>query len=97
MVVQVIPGSYRPNIHGWFELSRAQYLTVPRSILEAMPEEWQYKFAALLDELDDTFDWRPKEGRYWCRLKDGDGRFVTDPLMEYRRPDVEHIESLRTK
>ena len=82
-------------VHTWFELSYAQYLTVPRSILEAMPDEWQERFVACLEELDETFDWRPREGRYWCRLRDGSGRFADDPLMEYRRPNYRHIESLR--
>lgn len=49
-----------------------------------MPLEWQYKFTELLNELDDTIDWRPDSGRYWVRLKDGKGRYVHDPLMEYR-------------
>lgn len=70
----------------WFELSYAQYLTVPRSVMEAMPYEWQKKMAGLLFEMDARIDWRPKEGRYWCRLKDGKGRFVHDPFMEYRHP-----------
>lgn len=83
------------DIHLWFELTYAQYLTIPRSVLEAMPDEWQEKMAALLDELDDTFDWRPKEGRYWVQLRDGKGRYAEDPLMEYRHPDQEYIESLR--
>jgi hypothetical protein len=86
---------FNKTIHDWFELTYAQYLTVPRSILEAMPEGWQDRFVALLEELDDTFDWRPEAGRYWCRLKDGDGRFVHDPFMEYRRPDRDAIERAR--
>jgi hypothetical protein len=28
-------------IHNWFELTYAQYLTIPRSILQSMPVEWQ--------------------------------------------------------
>lgn len=84
-------------ISAWFELTYAQYLTVPRSILEAMPAGWQARMAECLQELDETFDWRPKEGRYWCRLKDGNGRFVDDPLMNYRRPQRDYIESLRRK
>lgn len=72
-------------IHGWFELSYAQYLTIPRSVLQSMPREWQAKFARLLDQLDETIDWRPKEGRYWVGLKDERGRFVHDPLMDYER------------
>lgn len=72
-------------IHAWFELSYAQYLTIPRSVLQSMPVKWQQKFVDLLVELDDTIDWRPNEGRYWVRLKDGQGRFVHDELMDYQR------------
>ncbi len=82
-------------IHYWFELSYAQYLTIPRSILEAMPHEWKERMAKCLRELDDQIAWRPKEGRYWCRLKDDNGRFITDPLMNYRHPDKEYIDSLK--
>lgn len=82
-------------IHLWFELSRAQYLTIPRSIMEAMPEDWQHKMANLLNELDSTYDWRPNEGRYWVRLKDDKGRYVSDPLMQYRHPDKNYIQSLK--
>lgn len=46
---------FRNNVHGWFELSYAQYLTIPRSVLEAMPEDWQFKFVELLEQLDKTF------------------------------------------
>lgn len=49
----------------WFELSYAQFLTVPRVVLEAMPDAWQGQLAALMVEMDATFDWRPKEGRYF--------------------------------
>lgn len=70
----------------WFELSYAQYLTVPRSVMQAMPLEWQKRMAVCLAELDETIDWRPKEGRYWVRLKDDKGRYLTDPLQEYRHP-----------
>lgn len=85
------------DIHSWFELTYAEYLTVPRSILEAMPESWQQQMAALLDEMDATFDWRPHEGRYWVTLNDARGRFVRDPLRQYRHADTEYIESLRQK
>lgn len=72
-------------IHGWFELSHAQYLTVPRSVLQSMPLEWQRRFVECLQELDDTMDWRPSEGRYWVQLRDGDGKRVADPLADYER------------
>lgn len=62
-----------------------------------MSEEWQDKLSTLLEELDETIDWRPSEGRYWCRLKNNQGRFVADPLMNYRHPDQNYIESLKYK
>lgn len=79
-------------IHLWFELSYAQYLTVPRSVMQAMPVEWQRKIAILLSEMDNTIDWRPKQGRYWVTLKDDNGRFVYDPLREYRHPAPDQIK-----
>lgn len=84
------PETYKPDITDWFELSYAQFLTVPRVVMQSMPQEWQEKMAALLYEMDNTFDWRPKRGRYWVRLRDERG--LTDaPLNEYRHANVEHL------
>lgn len=84
-------------VHGWFSLSYSQYLTVPRSILEAMRGEWQARFVELMNELDETFDWRPETGNYWVQLKDGEGKYVRDPFMQYRHPNREAIEKARRK
>lgn len=72
-------------IHEWFELSYAQYLTVPRSVLQSMPKEWQDRFVKCLVELDKKIDWRPREGRYWVKLKDDKGINIHDSLMDYER------------
>ncbi len=74
------------DVHTWFELSYAQYLTIPRSVLQAMPMKWQKRFVECLEELDETIDWRPETGRYWVKLKDGNGRYVSDKFMNYRYP-----------
>lgn len=42
-------------IHTWFSLSYANYLVVPRSVLQSMPSEWQTRFVAMLGELDGAF------------------------------------------
>lgn len=90
-------GKYQGDpIHDWFELSYAQFLTVPRLVMDSMPYEWQVKMAILLEEMDETFDWRPKEGRYWVRLKDDKGRYCNAPLGNYRHGAYE-IEALRIK
>ena len=78
-------------INWWFELSYAQYLTVPRLVMQSMPLEWQRKMAVLLQEMDETFDWRPKEGQYWVKLKNSKGRFMDAPLEDYRRGSCEHL------
>lgn len=87
------------SIHNWFELSYAQYLTIPRSVLQSMPEEWQARFVQCLKELDESIDWRPAKGYYrveLCELNevwDEDqecyvqewGQILKDPFMDYER------------
>lgn len=72
-------------IHRWFELTYAQYLTIPRTALQSMPLEWQDRFVRCLDELDVTIDWLPEDGHYWVKLKDTKGRYMRDPLQDYER------------
>ncbi len=76
---------YDEPVHEWFELSYAQYLTIPRSVLQSMPVEWQRTFVQCLEELDEAIDWRPKSGGYWCYLKDRDGNLLDDSLADYER------------
>lgn len=74
-------------IHGWFELSYAQYLTVPRSVLQSMSAEWQRRFVTCLKQLDETIDWRPDGAQYWVTLRGhhGAGNELLDPLADYER------------
>jgi len=48
-------------IHNHFGLSYAQYLVLPRTALQSMPDEWQSQFVKLLEELDATFAYLPHE------------------------------------
>ncbi len=75
----------------WFELTYAQFLTVPRLVMNSMPYEWRKKMTDLLSELDNTFDWRPKEGRYWVRLRNDKGQFSESPLWDYRHGNCEYL------
>lgn len=63
-------GTGADRLHLWWELSYAQYLTIPRSVMQSMPDEWQDKMAALLNELDERIEWRPKQGCYKVELRD---------------------------
>lgn len=74
------------RIHGWFSLSYANYMVLPRVLLQSMPDEWQEKFVDLLEEYDD----------HWCSLPEDfqpgsyrvnavrDGQLVS--LKSYRLP-----------
>lgn len=74
-------------VHNWFGLTYASYLVLPRSLMEGMPEEWQEKFVALLDEMRETYDCMQIEDNYTVKLRDEKtGRFIEDPLRNYRRP-----------
>jgi hypothetical protein len=93
MVKPEISYNSRP-IDEWFELSYSSYLTIPRLALSSMGVFWQNKFVALLEELDNTLEWRPEDGyQYRCELNkvDNDRRDeeywlgpVLDPLANYR-------------
>jgi len=69
-------------IHGYFELTYAQYIAIPRSVLQSMPVEWQRRFVQCMRELDNTIDWQQS---YWVYLRNKKGRFMRDPLANYER------------
>lgn len=86
-------------IHEWFGLSYAQYLTIPRTVLQSMPEDWQERFVKCLDELDESIHWMPEIGDYRVQLlttkkvfdkKQNDfvekwDKIIKDPLADYER------------
>lgn len=71
------------DIHEFFGLTYANYIAIPRSILQSMPEKWQHKFVELLEELDETFEWRREGCEINFRLPSG--RYAIDALADYQR------------
>ncbi|MFC9497704.1 hypothetical protein [Streptomyces sp. NPDC056982] len=51
-------------IHRHFGLSYANYLVLPRTLLQSMPDEWQAQFVALLDAMHDAFAHVPQADAY---------------------------------
>lgn len=49
-------------VHMYFELTYANYLVIPRSILQSMPDDWQYKFIKLVEECEERTQWRDNLG-----------------------------------
>lgn len=85
-------------MEGFWGMGKAEYLTIPRSIIQLMPVEWQNKLGRLMGDMDDLVDWHPEgENRYWVQLgylefehtddfidEEGSIIEVSDPLQEYR-------------
>lgn len=48
------------DVHDWFSLTYANYLVMPRAVLQSMPLEWQARFVKCLLEMEKSFgglDW----------------------------------------
>lgn len=72
-------------IHLWFNLTYANYLVLPRAVLQSMPDEWQERFVTCLDELDrHGFDWEPPPS-YLVTARDVNGRFIRNTDPPYNR------------
>lgn len=82
------------DVHGWFGLSYSSYLVLPRSLMQEMPAAWQHAMVALLERMHEEF---PEEfSGYAVFKRDRDaGRFVKDPLRNYRYPSQTAIERAR--
>lgn len=71
-------------IHGWFGLTYANYLVLPRSVLQSMPDEWQQRFVACLEEMGTAYGhlgWP----EYNVNARGDGGRFIADPIPHYNR------------
>jgi len=68
----------------WFGLSRASWLTLPRTMMHEMPDKWQLKMAALLNEWDNTWE-NTLEAIPQVQLRE-DGKLIKTPewLLNYR-------------
>ena len=86
---------YRTDLASYFGLSYASWLTLPRVLMEAMPEAWTRQMAALLHQYDDAFTNQPSYGTT-VRLT-VNGKMVKTPswLSNYRHPDLAMINRLR--
>ena len=85
-------GIGRGRLWGWFSLSYASFAVLPRVLMHEMPDEWQDKMAALLEEYDEAFPNQPHIGTRVLATKDG--KLVKWPewILRYRYPDFAEIE-----
>lgn len=86
-------------VSGHFGLSYASWLTLPRVVLQAMPNSWQNQLVALLDQIDERFDWMPEGVTLSVTARDDKrGHFKKLPDdFNYRYPDKKWLRSIRRK
>lgn len=74
-------------IHNWFGLTYANYLVLPRSILQSMDTEWQKKMVDLLNEMEEKMREEGLENTpdYSVNAKDFNGKYIKDPYRYYWR------------
>jgi len=74
------------HIHSYFGLSYANYLVLPRSVLQSMPNRWQKDFVELLHKIPEIIvaDFEPKGG-YRVQALDENKKFTKDPYSNYER------------
>ena len=82
-------------VHYHFGLSYAHWLVLPRVVMEHMPHDWQRRMVTLLKEMDDRFDWMPKNRSLFVQARLG-GVIVKLPreLCNYRHPDRSWLKSI---
>jgi len=80
----------------WFSLSYSSWLTLPRSLMHEMPDEWQGKMADLMQEWDEHWDFSDIDLDPTVRLKTN-GKFVSTPewLSNYRHPLKKQINLIK--
>lgn len=72
-------------IHTWFSLIYANYLVMPRSVLQSMPDKWQEEFVNLLEKCHEEFGYLNWPSYRVNAVDNETGRFIRDPIPHYNR------------
>lgn len=81
----------------WFGLSYAAWLTLPRVLMHEMPDDWQAKMAALLEQWDAAWNLGAFPSPEVTAKADGKYRKWPVWILNYRHPDRTEIERLRAE
>lgn len=82
---------------GWFGLSYASFITIPRVLAHEMPDKWQRQMAKLLEEYDETWNGEELPSPYVSARQDNKFTSWPDWLLNYRHPDRDAIETIKRK
>lgn len=89
-------GGSTETLARWWGLSYASWLTLPRVLMQAMPDEWQERAGVLLEEYSSAFPNTP-DLTVGVTVRGPDGKLVTMPawLNNYRHPNRPEIDKCR--
>lgn len=74
---------YHGPVWNAFGLTRASYHVVPRRTLQSMPIEWQERYVALMQEMNEVLPDEAVDANWVVTLRIK-GRFSHDPGVSYR-------------
>ncbi len=75
-------------VHNFFGLTYANYLVLPRSLLQSLPLDIQNRLVAVLDDIEELAGDLPQPDSYRVNVI-VDNKFAKDPLPHYRHaPDL---------
>lgn len=77
------------TVAGWFEMSYASWLTLPRVLMQEMPPKWQEKMVDLLDEFHAEFPnaFDECDDIHVTSRKSGKITKLPEWLNDYKQPD----------
>lgn len=85
------------RLHSWWGCTYASFLTIPRVLMQEMPDEWQEKMAELLEEYDETFDTTNLgvDSTTVRAVRNGKMCKMPECIKNYRHPDRAAIENMK--
>lgn len=78
-------GPAEDHVHTMFGLTYANYLVLPRTLLQSMPDVWQAKFVGLIEQYDAAFRHVLQADNYRVTPVGAGGKFASDPVPHYNR------------
>lgn len=83
------------DLHGWWQLSYAAFLVLPRALMQEMPDDWQRDMARLLREYDATWTNQPPIETTVRAVENGKLVRMPDVFTNYRHPVPAALQALR--
>jgi hypothetical protein len=88
--------SGQSRLWGWFGLSRAAWLTLPRVLMHEMPDDWQKQMAVLMERFDAEFPEWTEQHLFVTAKRKGKFEALPEVLCNYRHPNRADIDALRS-